>query len=323
VIIPCHNEEATVGRVVSDFGAVVPEAEFVVVDNASTDRTAQIARADGATVMEESRPGKGNAVRRAFADVEADCYVMVDGDSTYDPSRLPEMIDLVTNAGVDMVVGKRIHSGTGKSEYRRGHQFGNRVLTGIFRRLFSLELEDTLSGFRVMSKRFVKSYPGGSVGFEIEADLNAHAAHMLVPVAEVDCLYSERPPGSESKLSTYRDGYRILRRNLRLFRDARPLLAFVMLGLPWLLLSIMLNLYVLSLYLESGLVLNFPSLIAGVGCFLVFMNLWLAGIVLERTARNRLESNRLVYLNLPSPRNLSRRRPRRDISGPTAQPTRS
>jgi glycosyltransferase involved in cell wall biosynthesis len=301
VLIPCHDEERTVAQVVGAFRQALPDALVVVGDNASTDRTAEFARAAGAEVVPEQRKGKGLMVRRLLADVDADCYVLVDGDATYDANAAPEMVAKVLRDRLDMVNGSRVTPEHELAAYRRGHRLGNAALTWIFQRLFGLPLADTLSGYRAFSRRFVKSFPSSATGFEIEAELNAHAALLAVPVGEVDTLYLSRPEGSESKLSTYRDGLRILRLNLRLFRDAKPLLSFSLLALPWLLATIPLVVRPVAEYFRTGLVPRFPSLIVGVGTFLVALNLWAAGLVLERVSRNRVEAVRLRYLALPAP----------------------
>jgi glycosyltransferase involved in cell wall biosynthesis len=300
VVVPCHNEETTVADVVADFAAALPGALVVVVDNDSDDATAAVARAAGAFVISEPRRGKGRAVRRLFSDIDASCYVLIDGDGTYDPKAAPGLVRLVMDEGVDMVVGSRVSAPSDAAAYRRGHQLGNAVLTYIFQRLFRLPLNDTLSGYRVLSRRFVKSFPTGATGFEIEVELNAHAAVLEVPVAEVATDYSARPPGSVSKLDTYADGWRILRRNLRLFRDARPTLAFTLLASPLLAVSTVLIGVAVLEFIHTGLVNHFPSLIAGVGGFLVGTNFFIAGLVMERIARNRIEVIRLAYLSHPS-----------------------
>jgi glycosyltransferase involved in cell wall biosynthesis len=299
VLVPCHNEEHAIATVVRAFRTALPGAEVTVADNASTDRTAELARAAGARVISEPRQGKGFAVRRLFTDVEADCYVLVDGDATYEALAAPDLVRIVLADGVDMVVGARVSEAGDATAYRRGHRLGNAVLTWIFHRLFKLPIEDTLSGYRVLSRRFVKSFPAGSTGFDVEAELNAHAAVVGVPVSEVRTRYIARPEGSESKLDTYRDGWHILRRNLRLFRDARPSLAFSLLALPWLLVAIYLVARAGQGYLDTGTVPHFPSLIAGVGSFIVAANLWVAGLVMERVTRNRNEVIRIAYLGIP------------------------
>lgn len=300
VIIPCHNEAASIAGVIDDVRSVLPNCTVVVADNASSDGTAQVAEERGATVLSEPRRGKGYAVRRLFAAVEAKVYVLVDGDGTYDLQAAPRMIDMLENGALDMVVGVRVYSsGLAAQRSRRGHELGNRFLTWIFQTLFRLEITDTLSGYRVMSRRFVKTFPSASMGFEVETDINVHAAVLGSPLRELPGAYISRPEGSASKLNTYRDGWRILRRNLRLFRDGRPALAFLIMASPWLLLSVGLMTYVFDFYFRTGTVANFPSLIAGVGAFLVFLNLWISGLVLERISRNRDEAVRLAYLRFP------------------------
>jgi glycosyltransferase involved in cell wall biosynthesis len=274
---------------------------IVVCDNASSDATATAASEAGAVVISEPRRGKGYAVRRLFSIVEADVFVLVDGDGTYDVSAAPAMVKRLLDERLDLLIGVRVgQTGTG-DEMRRGHRFGNRFLTWTFQILFRLEIKDTLSGYRVMSRRFVKTFPSGSAGFEVETDINVHASALGIPMGEHPTAYAQRAQGSASKLNTFRDGWRILRRNLRLFRDARPALAFFLLGLPWLLASAALMAYVFDFYFSTGLVKNFPSLIAGVGCFLVFLNLWISGLVLARISRNRDEVVRLAYLGQSGP----------------------
>lgn len=299
VVIPCHNEEQTVTTVVRDFRAALPGARIVVVDNASTDATGEVAARAGAIVLREPRAGKGFAVRRLLGDVEADCYLLVDGDATYDASAAPDMVRLVLEQGVDMVNGARITAPEDRALERKGHRFGNLALSWIFSSLFRLRLTDTLSGYRAMSRRFVKSFPTRAKGFEIETELNVHCAALDASVIEVPTVYRARTD-SESKLNTWKDGRRILRRNLRLFRDARPLLAFSLLGVPWFALAIALVQAAVREYAETGKVTQFPSLIAGVAAFIVCMQLVVSGIVLERVARTREEAVRLAYLREPA-----------------------
>lgn len=299
VVVPCHNEAATIADVVTDFQRALPGCSVFVADNNSTDDTAAIAAAAGAVVLRETRKGKGFAVRRLFADVDADCFVMVDGDATYDASVAAEMVDLVTEQGYDMVNGARVTDDAGHA-YRPGHTMGNAALSWIFRTLFRLSIEDTLSGYRALSRRFVKSFPTGASGFEIEAELNAHAAFLNVPITEVPTRYGARPTGSESKLNTYRDGVRILRRNLRLFRDARPALAFLLLAVPWLILAAVLMVGPVIDYVQTGLVARFPSLIVGVGFLVVAIFIIFSGVIMQRTALNRVETARLFYLSYGS-----------------------
>lgn len=303
VIIPARDEEATIGAVVRAFAAVLPEALIVVADNGSQDRTAAAATEAGARVIHEPSIGKGSAVRRLLADVEASCYVLVDGDGTYQASRAPDLVAPILAGEVDMVIGIREDSGVPGRTFRPGHRSGNRFLTWMFARMFDLPVSDALSGYRSFSERFARTFPVDSRGFEVEIEMDVHAAMLRVPILEVPTAYRERPDGSESKLRTYRDGIRILRRNLRLFRDASPILAFSILAAPWALGSFWLVGVAVIEYVETGSVARFPSLIAGVGAFVLAAQLWIAGIILERVARARREVVRLAYLAQPSPRN--------------------
>ncbi len=302
IVVPCHNEEDTIGNVIRRFRQELPGAIVVVADNGSTDDTALAAREAGAQVIFEPRLGKGEAVRRLLADIDADYFVLIDGDDTMDSRVAPEMLRLVSDEGYDMVVGKRVTPSGEPDIYRRGHRFGNKFLTWVFQKLFKLEITDTLSGYRVMSRRFVKSFPASSVGFEIEAELNAHAAVIGVPLCEVPANYVSRPPeSSQAKLSTFSDGTRILRRNLRLFRDARPSLAFSLLALPWLVLAMLMIQLSLDEFLINGEVIRSSRLLVGIGSFLVALLLWMAGIIMERITRNRNEVIRLAYLAINGP----------------------
>ncbi len=217
ILIPCHNEEATIAKVVSDFKAVLPRADIYMYDNNSKDNTNEVARGAGAMVRTEVRLGKGNVVRRMFADVEADVYVLVDGDDTYDPTIAPLLIRKLVDDGLDVVSGRRVAAGGGA--YRSGHVLGNRLLTALAVMMFRLKIADMLTGYRVMSRRFVKSFPGTAEGFSIEAELAVHAGRLLMPIAEVDTSYNERPHGSVSKLNTWRDGFRILFTIAKLVRE--------------------------------------------------------------------------------------------------------
>jgi glycosyltransferase involved in cell wall biosynthesis len=297
VIIPCHDEAATIGNVISTLRAELPQASFYVADNASTDGTAAIAREHGAKVITEPRRGKGYAVRRLFADIDADYFLLIDGDGTYDPEAAPVLIDELVSQGADMVVGcRRPEAGA----HRRGHEAGNQMLSWTFRSLFGLHLRDTLSGYRAFSRRFVKTFPSLTAGFEVEADMNAHAASMSLPYAEVDVRFSERPEGSTSKLSTVGDGWRILRRLLRLFRDWRPLLTFSVAGLLTILVAVVVLIPVLVDYAETGLVARQPTLIVAGAAIALGFGLVATGMILDRITRLRLEMARLLYLALPS-----------------------
>ncbi len=301
VLIPCHDEGATVADVVEGFRRHLPGARIVVCDNASSDDTAARARAAGAAVIHERRRGKGFAVRRLFSDVEAGYYLLVDGDATYDPASAPRMVHLMRHEGVDTVLGVRRHAGGGSAEYRTGHQLGNALFSRAFSSLFETSYTDVLTGYRGFSRRFVKSCPLLARGFDVEIELNAHGASLALPYAEIDTRYVERPSGSHSKLNTYADGTRIMRRLLRLHRDFRP---FAVLGAPGAVLGLVgLALFapILLEFRATGLVPRFPTLIAIVGMVLAGLVMLLVGTILERAARDRIERNRLFYLAQPPP----------------------
>jgi glycosyltransferase involved in cell wall biosynthesis len=302
VLVPCHNEAQTIAQVVEDFRIHLPGARVVVCDNDSSDGTAEAARAAGALVITERRRGKGYAVRRLFSDVDANFFVMVDGDGTYDAARAQEMVRLMRDEGVDTVLGvRRSRTESGAAEFRAGHQLGNLAFSRIFSLLFDTRYSDALTGYRGFSRRFVKSCPLLARGFDVEIELNAHGAALGMPLAEVTTLYTERPTGSASKLNTYRDGARILRRLMRLFRDFRPSLSFGGLGTVLGLLGVIAGVPVVLEYERTGLVPRFPTLFVVVALFLAALFLLLVGTILERASRDRLERNRLAYLAQPAP----------------------
>jgi len=276
----------------------LPDAEIFVFDNNSSDRTVEVAAQAGAIVRREPMQGKGHVVRRMFADIEADIYVMADGDATYDPVAAPEMIRRLKNDHLDMVVGAR--ASEVDEAYRRGHQLGNRVLTGILARLFGRSFSDILSGYRVFSRRFVKSFPILSAGFEIETEISVHALELRMPVAEMVTRYGARPEGSASKLSTYRDGWRILRTILTLFRIERPVLYFGSLGFLLALLALVLAAPLILTYAQTGLVPRFPTAILVTGLAIVACLCFFAGLILDTVVRGRREMRRLAYLALPA-----------------------
>ena len=299
VLIPCYNEEIAIGDTVRGFAAALPEATIYVYDNNSKDKTIERAREAGAVVRSESLQGKGNVVRRMFADIDADIYLMTDGDTTYDPTAARAMIDMLVEQNLDMVVGKRIHKA--KEAYRPGHVLGNRMLTGFLARLFGQRFTDILSGYRVFSRRYAKSFPALSAGFEIETELTVHALTLNLPVAEVETDYFERPAGSESKLNTYRDGVRILRVMLTLFKNERPLAFFSWMTLLLALLAVGLSIPVFITYFETGLVPRFPTaILSSTMMLLAFLSL-AVGLVLDTVTRGRREVKRLMYLAIPSP----------------------
>ena len=297
VLIPCYNEEAAIATVVRDFRSALPQAVIHVFDNNSTDRTVEIARRAGAVISHVTLQGKGNVIRRMFADVEADVYVMVDGDDTYHADSSPAMVDRLLAEGLDMIVGRRV-SGDAAS-YRAGHRFGNRVLTGFVAYLFGRSFTDILSGYRVFSRRFVKSFPALAKGFETETELTVHALQLRMPVAEIDTPYKARPEGSFSKLSTYRDGVRILRTIIRLFRLERPRLFYGLMGAVLAAASVGLATPLAITYMETGLVPRLPTAVLATGLGLLASLSLTCGLILENVTRGRQEARRLVYLGIP------------------------
>ena len=297
VLIPCYNEEVAIPQVVQDFRAALPQAEIYVYDNNSRDRTSEVARACGAIVRVEKRQGKGNVVRRMFADIEADVYVLVDGDATYHAASAPKMVNTLLDEQLDMVVGCRVHTQT--EAYRPGHVVGNAMLTGFVAQLFGRSFTDILSGYRVFSRRFVKSFPALSKGFETETELTVHALELRMPVTELDTPYGARPEGSASKLSTYRDGWRILRLILQLYKHERPLAYFSTLAVMLALLSLGLAVPVIADYLNTGLVPRFPTAILSTGIMILAFLFFIAGVILETVTRGRQEIKRLLYLQTP------------------------
>jgi len=299
VLLPCYNEEAAIGVTIAGFRAALPEAEIYVYDNNSTDRTVDIATRAGAIVRRETMQGKGHVVRRMFADIEADIYVMADGDATYDPVAAPEMVGRLADEQLDMVVGTRVSDEV--EAYRRGHRFGNSMLTGLLAQIFGRSFSDILSGYRVFSRRFVKSFPVLSTGFEIETEISIHALELRMPVGEVATRYGARPEGSTSKLSTYRDGWRILRTMLTLFRIERPVLYFGSIGALLALLALILAVPLVLTYIDTGLVPRFPTAILITGLIILAATCFFTGLILDTVTRGRREVRRLAYLALPAP----------------------
>jgi glycosyltransferase involved in cell wall biosynthesis len=304
VLVPCYNEAAAIEKVVRDFRAALPSATIYVYDNNSTDDTIAVATAAGAVVRSELRKGKGNVVRRMLRDIDADVYVMVDGDDTYEAAAAPALVDKLVNENLDMVVGKRIE--THEAAYRMGHRLGNQVLTGLVRKLFGSRIDDMLSGYRVFSRRFVKSFPAVSREFEIETELTVHAMQMSMPIAEVDTKYKERPPGSVSKLNTFRDGYRILLAIVNLMRNERPLLFFSLIGVVAMAVGLTLGVPVFLDYLETGLVRRFPTAILTFSLGLLSVLCVATGLILDLVAHVRREARFLTYLQYPAPKRSQR-----------------
>src|SRR6201988_2353345 len=297
VLVPCYNEEAAVAAVVKGFRQALPTAQVYVYDNNSKDRTADVAREAGAQVRSERRQGKGHVVRRMFADVDADIYVLVDGDATYDAASAPRMIEALLSDHLDMVVGFRVDQA--EAAYRPGHRTGNRMLTSFLSTVFGEAFKDILSGYRVFSCRFVKSFPVLSDGFEIETELSVHSLELALPVAEIETPYYARPEGSFSKLNTWGDGFRILRTIIKLYRSEKPLHFFTAVGAFLALVSIGLAIPILVVYLETGLVPRLPTAVLSTGLMIVAVLSVSSGLVLDTVTRGRREMKLLAYLAQP------------------------
>jgi hypothetical protein len=299
VLLPFYNEEAAIGATVERFRAAMPSAAIYVYDNNSSDRTRDVATAAGAIVRGERQQGKGHVVRRMFADVDADVYVMADGDLTYDASSAPRMVEMLLADQLDMVVGTRRHEE--KDAYRGGHVLGNKLFTGLLAGLFGRSFSDIFSGYRVFSRRFVKSFPVLSSGFEIETEMSVHALELRMPVGEVETSYAARPEGSHSKLSTFSDGRRILSTILTLYRIERPVLFFGLVGGLLSLLALILAIPLLVTYVHTGLVPRMPTAILVTGIVIVAVLCFFAGLILDTVTRGRREVRRLAYLSLDGP----------------------
>jgi glycosyltransferase involved in cell wall biosynthesis len=300
VLLPCYNEEAAIGATVAGFRAALPAATIYVYDNNSRDQTREVAAGAGAIVRTERQQGKGHVVMRMFADVDADVYVMADGDLTYDPTSAPGMVDLLLAEQLDMVVGMRRH--VEKDAYRGGHVLGNRLFTSLLSGLFGRSFSDIFSGYRVFSRRFVKSFPVISSGFEIETEISVHALELKMPVGEVETSYAARPEGSQSKLSTYSDGWRILKTIATLYRVERPSLFYGVISALLVALAVILAIPLIVTYLHTGLVPRLPTAILVTGMVIVAVLCFFAGAILDTVTRGRRELRRLAYLSLEAPR---------------------
>lgn len=298
VLIPCYNEEQTIGTVVQDFQKSLPDAKIYVYDNNSSDSTVAIARESGAIVRSEKLQGKGHVIRRMFSDIDADVYLIVDGDDTYDASAAPVLIDALINGSLDMVNGRRIEQM--KEAYRPGHRFGNWMLTKIVTTFFGERTKDILSGYRVFSRRFVKSFPALSLGFEIETELTVHALELKMPISDIDTSYKERPEGSESKLNTIQDGIRICKTIATLVKEERPLEFFSVLSLILGVISLVAAYPVVLEYLDTGLVPRFPTAILASALMLLAFLCFFSGVILSTVTNGRKEMKRLIYLQYSS-----------------------
>ena len=292
VLLPCYNEEAAISQTIAGFRAALPSATIYVYDNNSRDRTVELAKSSGAIVRTERQQGKGHVVRRMFADVDADVYVMADGDLTYDPKAAPEMVRMLVDDELDMVVGTRQHEA--KEAYRGGHVIGNRLFTRLLAGLFGRSFTDIFSGYRVFSRRFVKSFPVLSEGFEIETEMSVHALELRMPVGEIETAYGARPEGSASKLSTYRDGWRILKTIGTLYRVERPVLFYGGLGALLLIVAVILAIPLVLTYLDTGLVPRFPTAILVTGMVVIAVLSFFAGLILDTVTRGRRALRRHV-----------------------------
>jgi len=299
VLLPCYNEEAAIVATIAAFRAALPKADIYVFDNNSKDATVAVAEAAGAIVRTERMQGKGAVVRRMFADVDADVYVMADGDATYDASAAPLMVRRLLEDRLDMVVGAR--ASEIDAAYRRGHRFGNVMLTGLLARMFGRSFSDILSGYRVFSRRFVKSFPVLSHGFEIETEISVHALELKMPVAELRTAYGARPEGSASKLSTYRDGWRILKTMISLYRNERPFYFFAAIAGFLALAALILAMPLVLTYMNTGLVPRIPTAILVTGMMIVSVLSLFTGLILATVTRGRREMKRLAYLSQAAP----------------------
>lgn len=298
VIVPCYNEEAAVTKVVKDFRHALPHAVIHVFDNNSKDQTSRVARDAGATVHFVRAKGKGNVVRRMFADVEADIYVMVDGDATYDAASAPKLIQKLREENLDMVVGCRIEESKANKNYRAGHRLGNRLLTSTVQRIFGGEFTDMLSGYRAFSRRYAKSFPAQSQGFETETELTVHALEIKMPYGEINTPYSERPEGSVSKLSTYKDGWKILKMIIKLYASERPLTFFSIVAGIFLLISVVIITPIALDFLATGFVLKIPTVVVVAALSLLAFISFLVGVILNTVTIGRREVKHLTYLSI-------------------------
>lgn len=281
ILIPCFNEGMTIGKVIKDYAKAIPEADIYVYENNSTDNTADIAKKAGAIVRYERRQGKGNVIRTMFREIDADCYLIVDGDDTYSAEDAIKLVDYVLSEDADMVIGDRLSSTYFTENKRRFHNFGNRLVRMLINKIFNSDVKDIMTGYRAFSRLFVKNYPVTSKGFEIETEMTIHALDKNFNIREVPVLYKDRPKGSKSKLNTFSDGYKVLRTIARLFRDYKPYLFFSMIALLGIAFATMLFIPILLEYLNTGIVPRFPTLIVSVTIYIISILMWICGIILE------------------------------------------
>jgi glycosyltransferase involved in cell wall biosynthesis len=294
VLIPCYNEAATIAGVIAGFQASLPGADITVYDNNSTDPTIAAARAAGAAVFSEPLQGKGNVIRRMFRDVEADFYLLVDGDGTYDAAIAPRMVNLALEQRLDLV--NCVRQSTSTAAYRRGHQFGNALLTAMVKLIFGNRVRDMLSGYKLLSRRFVKSFPALAGGFDIETEITVHALELSLPIGHIEGAYRERPPGSVSKLSTYRDGFKIIWLILVLIKHERPIQLFCACAALLIAAAILLGAPVVATYFSTGLVPRLPTAVLATGLVLIATLSLATGIILDTVTRGRREARMLAYL---------------------------
>jgi glycosyltransferase involved in cell wall biosynthesis len=297
VLLPCYNEAPTVGAVVRGFIETLPAARVFVFDNNSTDDTARVAARAGAKVFREIRQGKGNVVRRMFADIDADIYIMADGDGTYDPADAPSLINALLTEHVDMVVGTR--RGIALDAGRSGHAFGNRHFNLLYRWLFGRGFTDIFSGYRAFTRRYVKSFPAISTGFEIETEMSVHASQLMIPVAEINLSYGRRPDGSTSKLRTFRDGFRILKMFAMLMKETRPFVFYSAFAACFWIAGLVLMVPIIMTWLETGLVPRLPTAVVATGMFVIGFMLAGSGLILDSLSRSRVEQKRILFLSVP------------------------
>jgi glycosyltransferase involved in cell wall biosynthesis len=306
VLVPCYNEEAAIAKVVQDFRAALPSATIYVYDNNSRDNTMARAAEAGAIVRSEHRQGKGNVVRRMFADIEADIYVLVDGDDTYDAGAAGQMVAQLIAQGADILTARRVH--TAASAYRPGHVFGNKMLTGLTATLFNVELSDMLSGYRVFSRRFVKSFPFTAQGFAIETELTIHAVRLMMPMTEMDTKYKERPIGSVSKLNTWGDGFRILGTIFYLTREERPLVFFATIAFVFAAVAVIIGAPVVSEFVQTHEVPRLPTAVLATSLMIIAFLSLTCGLILDTVTRGRWEAKRMAYLAIPGAQDMYERR---------------